>query len=294
MSLIVNDVLEWVSRVLVESTLNTVLPAPVGPGVGVVAVVDPAIYLGALLVVGAGNSLEIITVTAISGANFTANFANGHQAGETLKAATFPSGQVSQYVSALISPAAAVQPLFTQAEMLGYLRDVQNDFLETTRLIFAITTQNLTQNVPVNNTPADSIRVERIQIGGTSLWNVSQEELDMYSPSWQAEQGAPSSWYQNHLNTSQYAVAPPPPVGLVAELWYSQKGITLPLLTDSLIVPDIFGMYLKYGVLQKAWEKDGETKDARRSAYCGKRYMRGVQYGLKFSQAIQMGIKSNG
>lgn len=289
MSLIVNDVLESVSRVLIEDTFNSTLPAPVGIGAAAIALVDPAIYVGALLVVGAGASLEVVPVTAITANNFTATFAKAHLAGEAIRAATFPSGQISQYVVGSISSGATVSPLFTQAEMLGYFRDVQNEFLEATRMIYASATQVLTQNTTIYSSPVDSVRIERIDIAGVALWNVSQAELDMDNIGW-AGAGAqtPQNWYQDHLNTAQYALSPKPPLNPgSAELWYSQKGTTTPALSDGLIVPDIFWPYTKYGVLEKAWSKDGETKDPRRAAYCQKRFIRGVGYGRKFMDSIQ-------
>lgn len=293
MALIVHDVLEQVSRALVESCLVSAFPAPVALGSQVVAAVDPAIYVGAQLIAGYRTpNQEIVTVTAITNANFTATYANTHAALDPLVAATFPSGQIIQDLAGAISPAATVAPLFTQAEMLGYFKDAQNDFLESTRMIYAIAGQALTANLAIYPTPADSIRVERISIGGTALWNVSQAELDMNNANWQSETGGPTQWYQDKLGTGKFAVAPPPPVGLAAKLWYSQKGTTLPLLTDSLLVPDVFWPYLKYGVLGKAWSKDGETKDPRRAAYCAKRYLRGVQYGVMFARGMQAVMKA--
>lgn len=294
----VHDVLEQVSRPLVESSLVSTFPGAVGIGAQVVALVDPAIYVGAQLVAGYRTAnQEVVTVTAITANNFTATYTKTHAQGDAIVGATFPSGQIIQDLVGSISATANVAPLFTQAEMLNYFKDVQNDFLEATRMIYASAPQALQQGVSIYNSPVDSIRIERVDIAGTALWNVSQAELDMDNPGWQGVAGAgnPTQWFQDRLNTAQYYLASPPPPANPpnAELWYSQKGTTIPLLTDALIVLDGFWPYMKYGVLSKAWSKDGETKDPRRAAYCAKRFERGVAYGVKFSQALEVAINSN-
>lgn len=291
----VQDVLEQVAFALVEASLVSAFPGPVAVGNQPVALVDPAVYVGAQLVAGYRTAnQEVVTVTAITGATFTANFSKIHAQGDAIVGATFPSGQVIQY---LVGETSTASPLFTQAEILQYFRDVQNDFLEATRLIYAVGAQNLQQGVSIYNSPADSIRIERIAIAGSSLWNVSQAELDMDNPGWQGVAGAgnPTQWFQDRLNTAEfYLASPPPPANpAAAELWYSQKGTTIPSLTDSLIVPDIFWPYLKYGVLAKVWSKDGETKDPRRAAYCEKRFARGVAYGIGLARAIEVAMNLN-
>lgn len=298
MAWMVQDVLEQVSRALVESSLVSVFPGPVAIGAQAIALVDPAIYVGAQLIAGYRTAnQEVVTVTAITGANFTATYTKTHLAGDALVGATFPSGQIIQDLIGSISSAATVAPLFTQLEMLTYFKDVQNTFLEATRMIYASTQQALQQGVPIYNSPADSIRIERIDISGSALWNVSQAELDLDNPAWQGVAGAgnPTQWFQDRLNTAQYYLASPPPPAAppAAELWYSQKGTTVPAITDALIVPDVFWPYLKYGVLAKSWAKDGETKDPRRAAYCAKRFTRGITYGARFSQALEVGLNRN-
>jgi hypothetical protein len=48
------------------------------------------------------------------------------------------------------------------------------------------------------------------------------------------------------------------------------------LATDFLTVPDFCSLYIKFGVLKKMLEKEGEGQDLIRAKYCGARYDRGV------------------
>ncbi len=48
-------------------------------------------------------------------------------------------------------------------------------------------------------------------------------------------------------------------------------------VTDNLPVPDFCVLYLKFGVLKKMLEKEGEGQDLVRAKYCGARYDGGIQ-----------------
>src|ERR1039458_1552178 len=97
----VNSLLMEISLHVVEPILLTTLSAPVAaPGLQTVlvgSVLDPqnselAIYAGAQVVVDAGASAEIVTITAFafSPASITAVFANTHANGASLMGAAFP------------------------------------------------------------------------------------------------------------------------------------------------------------------------------------------------------------
>lgn len=48
-------------------------------------------------------------------------------------------------------------------------------------------------------------------------------------------------------------------------------------LTDEILdVPDSFRQYLKYGILQRIFDQDGETRDVLRARYCGARFEEGI------------------
>lgn len=286
----VNDVMMAVSYALLERPLNSTLPGNIAAGVRTIAIVDRAIYAGAQIIVGTvGVNQEIVTITSITAADFTATFANAHNTGEAVKGATFPGGQTLQGVVANVAAGATVAPLFTQTEILEYFRAVENDFLERVRAIYKLGTSVFTSKVPpppfTAVIPSDCIRIERADIGGAALWPMAQPEIDL---SGNGNPGQPVGWYLDRQNTGFVALDPGPAANTTLNVLYSQKGTGTPLLTDALIAPDVCWPYLKYGILASCFSKEGEMRDARRAAYCAKRYERGVQYTANYMKQLKM------
>jgi hypothetical protein len=172
--------------------------------------------------------------------------------------------------------------------MIGYLVDSQNDFLERTRMLYVVNNAiNLLSGNPAAALPVDAIRPERLDIAGQFLWPVSRRELSLTGTT---GQNTPNSWYEDEVGTGNFGVDPRPGLNLIAELIYSQKGPTTATLKDSLLVPFPFWPALKYGILEKAWNKEGDTRDPRRAAYCGKKYMRWVEGAKRWSMGIQVAV----
>jgi hypothetical protein len=263
------DILSDVSCVLLEQPVNTVLGTTIVAGS---AFVTPGsligIYVGALLVVGRGTpNVEVVQVTTVLSPSFTAVFANPHASTETLIGATFSSG------------------LFTQAEMLDYLHNAQNTFLIKVRPVFAAATQALS-DARYYPQPADAIRMERVSSSGKAWANTSQISLDMDNANWQSDHQSddPKAWFQDEIGLDQFGIWPLIDIGgLVAEIWYSQKDINsnFGFLTP-FVLPDIFTMYLKYGVLALVFSKDGEQRDDLRAKFCTKRFDFGVMLARTF------------
>ena len=226
------------------------------------------IYVGATLVVGRGTpNLEAVTVTAVTPSSFTAIFANTHTSIDTVNGATFSSG------------------LFTQTEMLEYLYNTQNDFLVKVRPVFAAATQVLS-GARYYSQPASAIRIERISSSGKAWQNTSQLSLDMDNSNWQADHQSddPKAWFQDEIGINQFGLWPLIDIGgLIANIWYSQKDLDSGIVfLTPFILPDIFTMYLKYGVLARAFSKDGEQRDDLRAKFCQKRFDFGVMLARMF------------
>jgi hypothetical protein len=269
------------SFILIEPVVNQTLGTSVGAP-GAVTITPPSmtgIYAGALLVVG--GSQEIITVTSTTATTFLATFANTHASTDSLQGATFPSGQPNH-------------ALFSQSEVLGYAADAQNNFLLAVQHIYAVTTQTITSGVRIYDTAADCIRMERVQIGGTALENVSTRDLDMNDPNWQQGSGGdPHQWYSDEVGNLKWGVAPVPTLQSTAERWYAQRGSTSPLLTDNLLVHDIFVPYIRAGVLFKCWNKDGESRDPLRAQWAKKKFDLGIMLGSKLMSGTEAALKSS-
>lgn len=289
----VENLLEDVSLALIEVVVNTILGTVVNL-VGFQSVTPASmvgIYPGAYLLVDVGSVQEQVTVTAVTATSFTAYFVSPHAVNAIVAGATFSSG-------------ATDHPLFTQNEMLAYLAEVQNEFLLKTRCIFGVTG---TFSEPANLAlaaqtrfyaqPDVAIRVERVaRIIPNSpqpimdLYDTTQSDLDMDNYAWGAGSDVPMKWFRDQIDTSKFGLEPMPNVNGFLELWYSKRGPVgnqnAFFLSATLLIPDVMVHYLKYGVLARAWSKDGESRDPLRSEYCKKRFEFGVMVVQRFMEGI--------
>ena len=277
-------ILEDVSFALIDQVVNTSLSTGVGTiGPGLNVPFGPPntnyIYGGVTLLVGSGSTQEVITVQP-SGGGFKANFSFAHAPTEALIGATFPSGQTDH-------------PLFTQPEMLGYLADVQHDFLLKLRPVYKVTNLAVNAQQAIYANPSDAIRIERIAIQGMDLVPVSQTDLDWTDPAWMTPAAStPTSWFQDSINYQSYGLAPTPQVNNTAELMYAQRGLDTLVLNTPLLVPDPMTFILKYGVLARAWSKDGEQRDPARAAYCQKWYELMIYVCKKFLERVNTQMRN--
>ena len=281
--LIVNDLLTDVSFALVEPVVSTILNTPVV--VAGINTITPLSMVG----ICAGSEMiirssvldapnqpdEAVLVTSTTATTYTASFLYPHVATDAVQGAMFPSGQLDH-------------PLFNQQEMFKYVIDVQNDFLLKVKPLYVVGTVNLTTNQPTYPVPTDSIQIERIAVEGRELYNVAQSDVDWVDPAWMQLSIKVDSWYQDNLNFATFGISPPPPTNLVAELFYSQK---LPLNTtitvlSPLLVPDVMVWILKYGILARAWSKDGEQRDLARAAAAQQIYDMFVLVSQKFLMGV--------
>jgi hypothetical protein len=286
-SLIIEELLEDIALALVEPVVNTILGKNT-VGDASVQTVQPrsmvGIYVGALLLAGNPLNIEQITVLSVTSTTFTAAFVNQHYASEALAGSTFPSGQLDH-------------PLFTQQEILGYIADVQNDFLLKTRSIYGITgTFSEPPNIPVftglrfYSQPDSAIRVERIASDSGDLYETTQSDLDLGNYAWVSDNGPPQQWFRDLIDTGVFGLYPLPVSAGSLEAWYSKRG---PLgnagvlnLLSTLLIPDVMSHYVKYGVLAKCWSKDGESHNPLRAEYCQKRFDLGVVLVNRFMEGI--------
>lgn len=291
MSITYQQLLAYISFALIEETMLFPIGANIAAGVQTVAIPIPFTgdaYPGAQITIQGANP-ELITVISATQTSFTANFAFSHLSTDIVFGSTFPSEQPDA-------------PLFTQQEMIQYIDEVQNDFLLKVRPLYTVSTVPVNTNQRFYAQPPNCIRLERVAINpnpnsytGTTmdLYETSQASLDMSDPTWLGEFETPAQWFRDQIDTAQYGYRPLPSANLAAELWYSYSGEYLQTqsnLLTTLLVPDIFYHAIKYGVLARAWSKDGEVRDPDRAQYCQKRYDMVVMLAIKFmtSAGIEM------
>jgi hypothetical protein len=197
------DVLAEMSYHLVEPVLNTTLVSFAlqghgegGYGVGgygssivTGVVIDVPIefylYVGANIILNyQGDTEEIVTVTAVNyGTNsFSCDPINQHYPGEPVFGATFPTQ-------------AATDPLFTQAELMAYLSQAQNDFLTKVPLVlelFAPAPVSIGQQY--QTLPAGVIELERVAIMSNPTDTAQISQISMSFGTVTAILSAPIDW----------------------------------------------------------------------------------------------------
>jgi len=281
-AILATDIMQDVGFALIEICVNTTLNLSGGSILPGVRAVEPGsmagIYVGAQIVVGANGAAaqEVVTVTSVTTFTFTATFVNAHPGNEPISGCTFSSG-VPTY------------PMFTQAEVLGYMADSQNDFLLQVRPIYATAPLAITVGKKVYPAPADAIRIERASIVNTAanppsaveLWNTTQTDLDLENAGWPGDQG-PSSWYQDQLTYQTIGFGPPPNVGNTVTLVYSQKAVAPLGLLSTFLVPDPMTIAIKWRTLALCLSKDGEMRDPSRAAFAQAMYDLLVKISQKF------------
>jgi hypothetical protein len=156
------DLLAEVSYHTVEPVFNQTLASPIGPGSNLTITLNPSspipateyLYAGALIVVGwHGADAEQVTVQSVTGNNtFVASLVNAHVAGESVFGATFPT-QVP------------TDPVWTQAEVIGYIAQAQNEFLTKVPLIFELwPPETILLGQVYQTVPNTAIEMERVSL----------------------------------------------------------------------------------------------------------------------------------
>lgn len=176
--------------------------------------------------------------------------------------------------------------IWSQAEVVSYLNDVQRDFLARTGITVAIGFFITTPNQPRYDLPAATIDLRRIawRIGPTGtayveLARADEWELDYGHPQWESDMAADYApvLYMTDLVPSQTVQLQPPPgdVG-EAEITYTTLATAADGTGILMSVPDDWTPYLWMGTLAKMLSKEGEGNDPERADYCRQRYEEGV------------------
>jgi hypothetical protein len=272
--LLANDILTDVSYKLLEPVVKTVFYDNIMAGSRTILTASPSIYVGAQLLVGVmGVSAEVVTVTTVDpGVSFTATFANNHQGNEPIVGATFPVQQ------------SAGDAFFTQLEMLTYLSDTVNDFLVACPLVYNISTGvTFGPTQQIAPLPDDCMTPARVAVASYPLRETSQSNLDGYDYRWNSQALAtPYTYYRDKIGLQNIGIWPRQANTVPTEIIYTQRGSALMGLGDGFLLPDPFLRIIKYGVLERAYSKDGE----QRSPALAKVYAQKFQLGIKVANVI--------
>lgn len=276
--LVANDILTDVSYKLLEPVVKTVFWDDIMAGSREILTASPSIYVGAQLLCGVlGNSAEVVTVTAVDpGVSFTATFGMNHQGGEPIVGATFPVQQ------------SAGDQFFTQLEMLTYLSDTVNDFLVACPLVYEIFTVVFGPTQQIAALPLDCMTPARVAVADYPLRESSQSNLDGYDYRWNSQALAvPQVYYRDKIGVQNLGIWPRQANTVPTEIIYTQRGAELMGLGDGFLFPDPYTTIVKYGVLARAYSKDGEQRAPALAKFWGLKYETGVKVA-KMILDIQM------
>jgi hypothetical protein len=268
-ALIANDILTDCAFKLLEPCVNATVPSAFGGGPQTILIWDNALYVGALLVVGKiGGNAEVVTVLAVNpGTSFSATFASGHFPGDPIVGATFPVQRT------------AGDFFFSQQEMLTYLSNAVNDFLNRVALVYSISTAVVfgptTQVQPL---PADCQLPVRVAASQIALRETSQANLDGVNYRWNsAALSTPYAYYRDKIGLQNIGIWPRQANTVPTEIVYVQRGPALMGLADGFILPDVFLPIVKARVMEFALSKDGEQRAPAVAQFWNMRYENGVK-----------------
>jgi len=174
-------------------------------------------------------------------------------------------------------------PMFGSQEIIDCLNRVQQDFMLQTGMILTRTTITASANVPLYDTPADSIRPRRIAWTDQSdsltrtLTEADTWELDNGLPTWNQDTGIPLVWYESNLPQQQFGVSPTPINNGTIDFLYQALTATLDGSGILLTVPDDWSPYIVWGTLGELLSSDGQGFDPVRARYCSQRYEEGIE-----------------
>lgn len=166
------DIMAEIGLRLLEPIFNQILASPVGPGTDLTITLNPSsplpatqwLYPGALIVVGwHASDAEVVEVIDVTGDDtFTGTLVNAHAEGESVFGATFPTQQTTD-------------PVWTQAEIIGYIAQAQNEFLTKVPLIFGFTENQVINAGQIYQTmPNTAVELERVAVEtGQVSFNIS-------------------------------------------------------------------------------------------------------------------------
>lgn len=275
--LIANDILSDIAAALYEPVVLTAVPVGgITAGTRTVPVWDPAMYVGAQIIVGVnGNDAEVVTISAVSvGVSFTAPFANTHVAGEAIVGATFPVRQPTD-------------PFFLQSEVLGYLSTALNDFLRDCPLAIAVADVTVLATQQTTALPADCMEPVRVGAYNVPLRETSQSNLDAMWYGWtQTAASGPRAFFRDKAGLQKVGIYPRANNATPLEVVYRQRSEQLLGLADGFILPDPFMLYPKYRALSMCYSKDGEQRNPGLAKYWAQRYDMGVKISTMFLEAI--------
>lgn len=170
--------------------------------------------------------------------------------------------------------------LWTVAEVIGYLNDVQRTFIRNTGVVQKYSSAiTAAANTKTFTLPADWIFTTRCvwkQDATTRYIEIPRADsmqADLAIPTWRGTSGsAPQGYTDGDLATLKIQLMPPTTSAGVIELVYCYLATALSNSGVELTVPDEFVPGIMYGTMAEMFRKVGRATDLERMEYCLLRY----------------------
>ena len=197
--------------------------------------------------------------------------------------------------------------LFGQQQFLDVLGVVLLDFTQRAALYKNIYTQRITAGNAIYNVPDDVMKPELAFVGGKIIEKAAEADLMQGHFKWRSDSGPPRQWHEDNLPVKTIELFPKPdfngqnipgdvpPWGTYGDFFPSQHNLTIvgpqaPSVTswgmgDTIDdLPDSFGYYIVYGILEQIFSGDSELRDPQRAAYAKARKDEGISLANALSR----------
>lgn len=173
---------------------------------------------------------------------------------------------------------------WTSAEVLRYLNDRVNLFVERTGIVRKVAYVQVEQGVRTYELPTDLVELNRasLHVSGTvsPLYRVDKYSLDNGKPGWESTTGTPEAIIEEPLEYLDLMVYPTPSVNALLEIVYTPSFTLTNTPCDPIPVPAPFEPYLAWGVIADMLKREGELHDPERAEYADQRFEEGVQLAM--------------
>lgn len=191
--------------------------------------------------------------------------------------------------------------LVTQQDVLDMIGIVMQDFCRQTGMTWGVFTQVLNAGVSAYLIPDQMTQVYYVFQNARIV-----NKIDLFSNyilgQWQRKPGQIKAYHEDGLPIKTLEVVPapnwngtnftptagpPPPFGAFGDFQPGNRNLSfvgnlIPSketwgIGDTLSgIPDSFTPYIVFGVLERIFNKDGESRDPQRALYCNARYKEGI------------------
>ena len=202
--------------------------------------------------------------------------------------------------SACLEPNGFVLGVVTDQQFLDALAVVMLDFSQRGTINMNIFTEMITAGTSQYIVPEDLMEPQLCFVGGRLIEKVTEADLTQGHFEWKKQWGPPRQWHEDNLPVKMIEVFPKPdfngqnipgevpPWGTYGDFFPSQHNLTIvgpqaPSVTawemgDTIDdLPDSFGYYIAYGILEQIFSGDSELRDAQRAEYCKARKIEGIE-----------------